>query len=151
MRRRAEETFLAQLALVAALGQVAMRLLGSEALRQRERNPVFHFRAPHALLSLPRRIWSSSIDSNSARKLPSPKPSSPLRWMISKKIGPIDVFVKICSRRPPSPARRRSGCVLLQAREVLAVAGQALVDSLRSRCRGCPGTRRRGARIFDRA
>ncbi len=39
----------------------------------------------------PRRSWSSSIDSNSALKLPSPKPSLPLRWMSSKKIGPIDV------------------------------------------------------------
>ena len=47
--------------------------------------------------STPRLIWSSSIDSNRARKLPSPKPWSPLRWMISKKIGPITVCVKICS------------------------------------------------------
>jgi hypothetical protein len=30
-----------------------------------------------------RRIWSSSMDSNRALKLPSPKPSLPLRWMIS--------------------------------------------------------------------
>jgi hypothetical protein len=29
-----------------------------------------------------------SIDSNSARKLPAPKPWSPLLWMISKKNGP---------------------------------------------------------------
>ena len=48
--------------------------------------------------STPRRIWSSSIDSNRALKLPSPKPSSPLRWMNSKKIGPITVLEKICSR-----------------------------------------------------
>jgi len=47
--------------------------------------------------STPRRIWSSSMLSNSARKLPSPKPWSPLRWMISKKIGPMTVCVKICS------------------------------------------------------
>jgi len=52
-------------------------------------------------LTTPRRIWSSSIDSNSALKLPSPKPSSPFLWMISKKIGPITVFVKICSSSPP--------------------------------------------------
>jgi hypothetical protein len=51
----------------------------------------------------PRRIWSSSMDSNSARKLPSPKPSSPLRWMNSKKIGPITVLEKICSRILVSP------------------------------------------------
>jgi hypothetical protein len=50
------------------------------------------------LMNTPRSIWSCSIDSNSARKLPSPKPSSPLRWMNSKKIGPITVFEKICSR-----------------------------------------------------
>src|SRR5258705_12901405 len=45
----------------------------------------------------PRRIWSRSIERNSARKLPSPKPSLPLRWMISKKIGPMQFWVKICS------------------------------------------------------
>jgi hypothetical protein len=34
----------------------------------------------------------------------------PLRWMISKKIGPITVSVKICNNSPcPAPARRRSG------------------------------------------
>ena len=38
---------------------------------------------------MPRATWSRSIDSNSAWKLPSPKPSLPLRWMISKKIGPM--------------------------------------------------------------
>jgi hypothetical protein len=36
-----------------------------------------------------RGIWSRSMLSNSAVKLPSPKPSLPLRWMISKKIGPM--------------------------------------------------------------
>src|SRR3546814_534649 len=41
--------------------------------------------------SAPRRIWSSSIDLNSAVKLPSPNPSSFLRWMNSKKTGPITV------------------------------------------------------------
>src|SRR5574337_1367032 len=45
----------------------------------------------------PRFIWSLSIDSKSAWKLPSPKPSLPLRWMISKKIGPMQFWVKICS------------------------------------------------------
>src|SRR3990167_611939 len=38
--------------------------------------------------STPRRIWSRSMLSNSALKLPSPKPSSPLRWMNSKNTGP---------------------------------------------------------------
>src|SRR3954447_3659307 len=55
--------------------------------------------------STPRRIWSSSIDSNSALKLPSPKPSSPLRWMNSKKMGPIALAENICSSTlvwPPS-------------------------------------------------
>src|SRR4249919_647416 len=47
--------------------------------------------------STPRFIWSRSMLSNSAWKLPSPKPSLPLRWMISKKIGPIAFWVKICS------------------------------------------------------
>ena len=36
----------------------------------------------------PSRCCSRSIDSKSARKLPAPNPSSPLRWMISKKNGP---------------------------------------------------------------
>src|SRR6185312_15059145 len=49
--------------------------------------------------STPRFIWSRSMLSNSAWKLPSPKPSLPLRWMISKKIGPIAFWVKICSSR----------------------------------------------------
>ncbi len=50
-----------------------------------------------AALSTPRRIWSSSMLSNSALKLPLPKPSSPLRWMNSKKIGPSWFSLKICS------------------------------------------------------
>ena len=45
----------------------------------------------------PRAIWSRSIASNSAWKLPSPKPSLPLRWMISKKIGPI--FFEVIQRK----------------------------------------------------
>jgi hypothetical protein len=44
-----------------------------------------------------------SIDSKSALKLPSPNPSSPLRSMNSKKIGPITVLEKICSRIRVSP------------------------------------------------
>src|SRR5690606_17227078 len=51
-------------------------------------------------LSTPRRIWSASMLSNRARKLPSPKPSLPLRWISSKKIGPMALVVKICSSRP---------------------------------------------------
>src|SRR3546814_5859318 len=47
--------------------------------------------------STPRFIWSRSMLSNRAWKLPSPKPSLPLRWMISKKIGPNAFVVKICS------------------------------------------------------
>src|SRR5690606_20447328 len=35
------------------------------------------------LYRTPRLIWSRSMDSNRAWKLPSPKPSLPLRWMIS--------------------------------------------------------------------
>ena len=48
----------------------------------------------------PLRIWSSSMDSNSALKFPSPNPSLPLRWMISKKMGPITLAVNICSSTP---------------------------------------------------
>src|SRR5205823_8562407 len=57
---------------------------------------------PAAGLRTPRRTWSSSIDSNRARKLPLPKPSSPFLWIISKKIVPIIVLVKICRRKPPA-------------------------------------------------
>jgi hypothetical protein len=49
------------------------------------------------------------MDSNNALKLPSPKPWFPLRWMISKKIGPMTLAVKICSRMPsasPLPSMR---------------------------------------------
>src|SRR3546814_21066791 len=51
-----------------------------------------------------RRIWSSSIDLKSAVKLPSPKPSSFLRWMNSKKTGPITVWPKIWSSSRGSPS-----------------------------------------------
>ena len=40
------------------------------------------------------------MDSNSARKLPSPNPCAPFRWMISKKIGPMTGRVKICVKGP---------------------------------------------------
>ena len=45
-------------------------------------------------LNAPRMIWSRSMLSNSALKLPSPKPSSFLRWMNSKNTGPICGFGK---------------------------------------------------------
>src|SRR6185369_2669349 len=62
----------------------------------RHREPAVYF-----LSSTPRRIWSSSMLSNSALKFPSPKPSSPLRWMNSKKIGPSWFSLKICSSNAP--------------------------------------------------
>ena len=83
--------------------------------------------------STPRRIWSRSIDSNSALKLPSPKPSSPLRWMNSKNTGPSSVSEKICSSRrglPPSVAAVEQDAARLQLGDRLAVAGQALVEHL---------------------
>ena len=36
------------------------------------------------------KLGIGSIDSKSARKFPAPKPSSPFRWMISKKKGPAE-------------------------------------------------------------
>ena len=85
----------------------------------------------HSGQSTPRRIWSSSMLSNSALKLPSPKPSLPLRWMISKKIGPITFWVKICSSRP-CPSRRavHQDAPLLQLGDVLAMAFDALAEQL---------------------
>src|SRR6516162_6499304 len=80
----------------------------------------------HDEASTPRRIWSRSIDSNRARKLPSPNPSFPLRWMISKKIGPITVSVKICSSSP-WPA---SGAPSIRIRSRFN----------RARSSACPGT-----------
>ncbi len=91
--------------------------------------------AASSTFSTPRRIWSSSIDSNSALKLPSPNPSSPLRWMNSKKIGPIALAEKICSSTlvwppstTPSPSIRMP--FALQPRHVLAMPRQARVDLL---------------------
>src|SRR5581483_6046267 len=83
--------------------------------------------APPLAGRTPRRIWSSSMDSNRALKLPSPKPSFPLRWMSSKKIGPIMFSVKICSSSP---------CPSLGA-------PSTRMRSARSRCRFSPwpGTR----------
>ena len=78
----------------------------------------------------PRRSWSSSMDSKSARKLPSPKPSLPLRWMISKKIGPMTFRVKICSRMPSLRAAVDQDAPLLHARERLAVPVDARFDAL---------------------
>ncbi len=96
----------------------------------------------------PRRIWSSSIDSNSAWKLPLPKPSLPLRWMISKKIGPNMFSVKICSSMPSSVSDIAvdQDAVLAQPRQVLAVVRARACRPARNRSRSCPGTRRRAAR-----
>ena len=79
----------------------------------------------------PRRIWSSSMDSNNALKLPSPKPWFPLRWMISKKIGPMTLAVKICSRMPSSSgaAAVDEDAPLAQLFDVLVVTGDAAVDA----------------------
>ena len=96
--------------------------------RRRPRGYSLDALSQRSVLTTPRRIWSSSIDSNRALKLPSPKPSSPLRWMISKKIGPITVLVKICSSRPPSGPPSSRIRLLAQSGQVFAVAGQPLVD-----------------------
>ncbi len=91
--------------------------------------------------STPRRTWSRSIDSNSALKLPSPKPSSPLRWMNSKNTGPIRVSEKICSSRRLSPdsdepsSRMPRDCSCVHR---LAVVGQTAFEHF------VVGVRRRG-------
>ena len=71
------------------------------------------------------------MDSNNALKLPSPKPSFPLRWMISKKIGPMTFGVKICSSTPSSfaPIAVDENAAAAQLVDVLAVAGDARVDA----------------------
>src|SRR6185312_14195610 len=83
MGRGTKETVAADLPLEGALRQIRMRLARGLAFDAGEFDPV----AAHALASFstPRRIWSASMLSNRARKLPSPKPSLPLRWMSSKK------------------------------------------------------------------
>ena len=119
------------------LGEVSRPALPPERRRRQGRAGAYS-----TVFSTPRRIWSSSIDSNRALKLPSPKPSLPLRWMISKKIGPIWFSVKICSSRPP-PGRRRAGCGssagVTRPRRGSAGGGPAV----RSRSRAYPGTPRR--------
>ena len=77
----------------------------------------------------PRRIWSSSMLSNSALKLPSPKPSSPLRWMNSKKIGPELVLAEDLQQQRALLAVDQD-LALLQLGHVFAVARDALVDQL---------------------
>ena len=65
------------------------------------------------VLRTPRRIWSRSMLSNSALKLPSPKPSSFLRWMNSKNTGPICRFGKDLqqqARIAVALSSRRAGC-----------------------------------------
>ena len=94
---------------------------------------------PITARSTPRRIWSRSIDWNSALKLPSPKPSSPLRWMNSKNTGPSSVSEKICSSRrglPPLGVAVEQDAARLQLGHRLAVAGQPLFEHLvvRRRC-----------------
>jgi len=87
----------------------------------------------------PADLRPSSIDSNSALKLPSPKPSSPLRWMNSKKIGPIAFAEKICrqhfgvARRRPRPSPSIRMPLPLEPRDVLAVLGAAARRSSRNR------------------
>src|SRR5690606_33759931 len=84
---------------VAAARQRAVDRLGGELVAEPRHVPVhgcLRLR-PARAYSTPRFIWSRSIDSNRAWKLPSPKPSLPLRWMISKKIGPNAFWPKICS------------------------------------------------------
>lgn len=71
--------------------------------------------------------------SNRALKLPSPKPSLPLRWISSKKIGPITSLVKICSSSSLSAPRWVAPSIRMrraQLGDVLAVVGQALVDQV---------------------
>jgi hypothetical protein len=48
--------------------------------------------------------------------------SSPLRWMISKKMGPITVWVKICSTARPAP--RPAANHWRPARHILAMVRQ---------------------------
>ena len=71
--------------------------------------------------------------SNSALKLPSPKPSSPLRWMNSKNTGPSSVCEKICSSRRLLAALRRAveqDAARLQLGSALAMPGQPLGEHL---------------------
>src|SRR5690606_4386040 len=89
--------------------------LGGELVAEARLVAVRFHRRPPAQ-STPRFIWSRSIDSNSAWKLPSPKPSLPLRWMISKKIGPNALVVKICSSRRDLVSMSASSRILFFAR-----------------------------------
>ena len=96
---------LGEVVLPSTLGGLALILLGLAVQhRNRRERLVSIYAALSPVSSTPRASWSRSIDSNSAWKLPSPKPSSRLRWMNSKKIGPMTVSEKICSSRRGSPS-----------------------------------------------
>ena len=74
--------------------------------------------------------------SNSALKLPSPKPSSPLRWMNSKKIGPMTFLREDLQQHLGLAALDDALAVdqqaeLAQPVDRLAVVGQALVAPCR--------------------
>ena len=79
----------------------------------------------------PRRSWSRSSDSNSALKLPSPKPSSPLRWMNSKNTGPSSVPREDLQQQALLAAfggAVEQDAARLQLVHLLAVPRQALVQ-----------------------
>ena len=68
------------------------------------------------------------MDSNSAWKLPAPKPALPLRWITSKKIGPNRFSVKICSKQSLLLIAVDKDAVLAHPLQVLPMTGHALVD-----------------------
>ena len=86
--------------------------------------------------STPRRIWSRSMPRNRAWKLPlAEAPVAFQRWMISKKIGPTLVLVKICSSSfcfaSGSASIRSSSVVHAAARSSLVVTTRTLVAEAR--------------------
>ena len=145
-RGRAEEAFLADLALVGAGRHVGVRLARGRALDLRgTKMQALHVTA--LPLNTPRRIWSQLDRFEQRRKLPSPKPSLPLRWMISKKIGPMTFCVKICSSSPrPSRVAVDQDARACAARRGSRRGPARARRRPRNRCPACPGTARRCAR-----
>jgi len=102
---------------------------------------------PHYAFSTPRRIWSARRFEQRA-EIALAEPSLPRRWMISKNIGPITVWVKnLKQQAAPVVGARRSDAVARQPfqapRHGPAAARRLLIVGVGHRRNGTPMSRKR--------